>query len=149
MRHLIHIQNVSKMRVPSQQILKNAAEIVLKKFLKQAEMGIRITNEQESEQLNATYRDKYKPTNVLAFSLKEGQSHYLGDLVLCAAVVKQEAKEQHKSLAMHFSHMIVHGTLHLLGFDHQKKADVVEMESLEVQFLKKLGFNNPYLEHKL
>ncbi|MCF6253770.1 MAG: rRNA maturation RNase YbeY, partial [Thiomicrorhabdus sp.] len=73
-----------------------------------------------------------------------GENFYLGDLAICADVVKQEALAQHKTLEAHWAHMIVHGTLHLQGFDHIEEADALEMEALEVKIMRKLGYANPY-----
>lgn len=142
---MICIQNVSGMRIPPHQVLKDASSIVLKHFMNQAEINIRITDDKESAQLNAQYRQKKKATNVLAFPLQDAGDIFLGDLVLCVPVIKQEAIEQNKSLSMHFSHMIVHGTLHLLGWDHKTDTEAERMEALEIKFLKALGFSNPYL----
>ena len=102
---------------------------------------------EESQQLNSQYRQKDKPTNVLSFPFEvpEGiELNLLGDLVVCASVVEQEAKEQNKVLFHHWAHMIVHGCLHLLGYDHINDADADEMEALEVKILAKLAISNPY-----
>lgn len=117
-----------------------------------AELTIRVVDEAESRALNATYRAKDKPTNVLSFvfeqppamSEMEGVFPYLGDLVICASVVEAEAKAQNKPLEAHWAHMVVHGTLHLQGFDHIDDVDAEEMEALEIRILAGLGFANPY-----
>ena len=110
------------------------------------EQTIRIVDEVESAALNKQYRGKEGPTNVLSFP---GDNHlldydYLGDLVLCAPIVAQEAKDQGKLLDAHWAHLIVHGMLHLQGYDHQTEDDAATMESLEVKILSTLGYGNPY-----
>lgn len=114
-----------------------------------AEMYVRIVDEAESQELNGTYRGKDKPTNVLSFEaeLPPGVDvPLLGDLAICAPVVEREAVEQNKTEIAHWAHMVVHGTLHLLGFDHIADDEAEQMEALEVQILSKLGYNNPYTE---
>lgn len=113
-----------------------------------AEVTVRIVDETESQQLNFDYREKDKPTNVLSFPFQcpPGiELPLLGDLVICAGVVAQEANEQNKSLDAHWAHMVVHGSLHLLGFDHINDDDALEMEAEEIQILAELGFADPYL----
>lgn len=114
---------------------------------KDAELTIRIVDENESARLNETYRDKPGATNVLAFPFESppGVSlSLLGDVVICAPVVKREAEEQCKRLTAHWAHMVVHGVLHLLGYDHETPADSREMEKKETRILHALGFENPY-----
>lgn len=111
------------------------------------ELTVRIVDEPESQALNAEYRGKDKPTNVLSFPFEVPEFvplQLLGDLVICAPVVEREAKEQGKSLEAHWAHMIIHGTLHLQGYDHISESEAEEMESLEINILNNLGFNNPY-----
>ncbi len=107
------------------------------------ESVIRVVDQEESQELNQGYRGKNKPTNVLSFSY-EDIDDYLGDLVICLPVVLHEAQEQGKSVADHFAHMVVHGTLHLLGYDHENDAEADQMESLERDILNELGIANPY-----
>lgn len=112
------------------------------------DMTIRIVTSEESQSLNQTYRQKDNPTNVLSFpfDVPEGiELNLLGDLVICADVVEREAKEQNKMLQAHWAHMVVHGCLHLLGYDHINDSDAEEMEALEIETLNILGFDNPYL----
>ena len=109
-------------------------------------------DEPEIQALNKTYRGKDRPTNVLAFpaelssmpGLPPDEPSVLGDLVVCAPVVSREAVEQGKAGSAHWSHMLVHGMLHLLGFDHRTDADAGRMESLEIDILARRGFENPY-----
>ncbi len=111
------------------------------------ELTVRIVTNDESQHLNNTYRNKDKPTNVLSFPFEAPEGiplTLLGDLIVAAEVVRQEAIEQGKPLTAHWAHMIVHGTLHLLGYDHTDAAEADIMEQLETQILKSLGFNDPY-----
>ncbi|MBL1293521.1 MAG: rRNA maturation RNase YbeY [Thiotrichales bacterium] len=134
--------------VPSENLLgKWSLSIFQQQSIKNAEFFIRVVDKAESQELNKKYRDKDTPTNVLAFPL--GAPDYvvpltLGDLVICAEIVEAEAKAQDKSLDAHWAHMIVHGVLHLLGFDHIDDDQASQMESLEVKVMQGLGFANPY-----
>jgi probable rRNA maturation factor len=103
---------------------------------------LRIVGERESRALNREYRGKDKPTNVLSFGYEEPGA--LGDLVLCAPVVNREAKEQGKPAAAHWAHMVVHGVLHLRGFDHIRGRDAKVMEDRERAILARLHFPDPY-----
>ena len=105
-----------------------------------AELTIRVIGAAESRRLNRTWRGKDKPTNVLSFS----SDHELGDLAICAPVVAREAREQGKQPAAHWAHMVVHGVLHLLGYDHENDRDAVRMETREAKILAQLGMPNPY-----
>ena len=116
---------------------------------KDTEIVVRIVGEQEGAELNKLYRHKDGPTNILSFpaDLPEGIGlNLLGDLVVCAPVLEQEALEQGKSLAHHWAHIIIHGVLHLLGYDHVDEDDAEIMEALEINILNKLNITNPYLE---
>jgi len=110
-------------------------------------LSVRIVGLARSRSLNAHYRQKDKPTNVLSFggagSAPDGR-HFLGELVICAPVVAGEALAQAKSLESHWAHMTVHGVLHLLGFDHEREAEAAKMASKEIQILDRLGFSDPY-----
>ena len=112
-----------------------------------AEIAIRIVDEIESAALNAQYRHKNTATNVLSFPSdlpEDCEPPILGDLAICAAVVAREADEQQKPLAAHWAHMVIHGSLHLLGFDHIDDTDAEVMEAREIAILRELGFANPY-----
>jgi len=113
----------------------------------EAELLIRLVEKNESRQLNARYRNRDKPTNVLSFPAdlpQEIDLPLLGDVVICAPLVAQEAEEQNKSSLSHWAHLTIHGTLHLLGYDHQTEQEAAEMESLETCLLQSIGFPDPY-----
>jgi probable rRNA maturation factor len=105
------------------------------------ELTIRVVGAAESRRLNRKWRGKDKPTNVLSFAADEPA---LGDLAICAPVVAREAREQGKSPAAHWAHMVVHGVLHLLGYDHENDRDAQRMEARETKILAQLGMPNPY-----
>ena len=112
-----------------------------------AELAIRIVDEAESAELNSTYRHKQGPTNVLSFpaELPPGVPlALLGDLVICAPVVAREAREQGKPPEAHWAHLVVHGCLHLIGYDHERADEAEEMESLERGILAGMGYPDPY-----
>lgn len=108
------------------------------------EVTIRIVDAAEGRELNQQYRGKDYATNVLTFALTE-EPYLMGDIILCAPVVAQEAADQHKPLAAHYAHLTVHGILHLHGYDHETEPQAELMEALEVTILGKLGYANPYL----
>jgi probable rRNA maturation factor len=114
------------------------------------ELGVRVVGPTESRRLNSHYRGKDKPTNVLSFPAPEipgtppSAARPLGDLVICPQVLRSEAREQKKTLRAHWAHLVVHGTLHLIGYDHERDADATRMERREITVLRRLGFANPY-----
>ena len=115
-----------------------------------AELGVRVVGPAESRRLNARYRGKDKPTNVLSFPAQwtcalTAARRPLGDLVICAQVVRNEAREQGKGLRAHWAHLVVHGALHLIGYDHEHVSEARRMERREIAVLRRLGFANPYL----
>jgi probable rRNA maturation factor len=133
--------------LPSQQLFQQWIETVLAGRKDETELTIRIVDEDESQALNHQYRDKDKPTNVLSFPFVAPpgvEINLLGDLIICANVVKNEAIEQQKTLIAHWAHMVTHGCLHLLGYDHINSDDAQVMERIEIDILLKQGFNNPY-----
>ena len=112
---------------------------------RQGELGIRVVGTRESRALNARWRGRDKPTNVLSFpAAADLRGRQIGDLIVCAPVVAREAREQGKSVAEHWAHMVVHGTLHLLGFDHERAAAARRMEGRERALLARLGIADPY-----
>ncbi len=111
------------------------------------ELAVRVVGRAEIRRLNRRFRRKDRPTNVLAFQTTVKQADgrkLLGDLVICAPVVAREAHDQAKSLAAHWAHMIVHGALHLTGYEHERGADARRMERRERSILKAIGFSDPY-----
>lgn len=127
--------------------LKNEAEI---------EVSFLLTNDEEIQNLNKIYRKKDKPTNVLSFpaidpatiendEFLEENFLPLGDIILSFQTIKKEAKEQNKTFNNHLTHLIIHSLLHLIGYDHETKAEAKIMEQLEIDLLKKLAINNPYI----
>ena len=117
-----------------------------------SELTIRLVDAEEGQQLNATWRDKDYPTNVLSFpaDIPDGllDIPLLGDLVICVPVVEQEAAEQGKALTAHWAHLVIHGCLHLLGYDHIDDAEAEEMEELERQLLAEIGYPDPYRDNQ-
>jgi probable rRNA maturation factor len=114
-----------------------------------AALCLRVVGSAESRRLDRDYRGKDKPTNVLSFPSSPEErvaTGVLGDLVICAPVVAREAREQRKTLGAHWAHMVVHGTLHLLDYDHERARDARTMEALEVEILRGLGFHDPYAQ---
>lgn len=117
----------------------------------EAGVVVRIVSEVESRELNRDYREKDSSTNVLSFPydappipLDDDEIEYLGDLVICQPVLEREAAEQGKTLTQHWAHMLIHGLLHLQGYDHITDEEAAEMESLETRILGELGFPDPY-----
>ena len=111
------------------------------------ELTVRLVDPAESEQLNHDYRQQQKPTNVLSFpfeSIPGVPLALLGDIIICAPVVRQEAQDQGKEEMAHWAHLTVHGVLHLLGYDHIEDQQAAEMEAQEIEILKQLGYSNPY-----
>ncbi|HGN1707399.1 TPA: rRNA maturation RNase YbeY [Providencia rettgeri] len=137
--------------LPSEALFERWLAAVLPKFQAQSEVTIRIVDEAESHHLNLTYRGKDKPTNVLSFPFEappEIELPLLGDLIICRQVVEQEAVEQQKTAEEHWAHMVIHGCLHLLGYDHIEDDEAEEMEGLETEILAELGYDDPYLAEK-
>ena len=107
-----------------------------------AEIVLRIVNEAEGRSLNRNFRGKDYATNVLTFCY--GDQSLAGDIVLCAPVIENEAQQQHKSLDAHYAHLVIHGVLHLQGYDHENDADAAVMERRETEILEYLGYGDPY-----
>jgi probable rRNA maturation factor len=136
-----------KQNLPSQEDFQSWVEAALTQYEKPFELTVRLVTNEESRQLNYQYRGKDKPTNVLSFPFEvpEGiELDLLGDLIICVPVVEQEALEQKKALIAHWAHMVVHGCLHLLGYDHIEDDEADEMEALETKIITALGFPAPY-----
>lgn len=134
---------------PDADLIQLWVDAALEDYEPDAEVVVRIVDEQESAELNEQYRHKAGPTNILSFpaDLPDGvELDLLGDLVICAPVLEKEALEQNKILTHHWAHIIVHGVLHLLGYDHIDDAEAEVMESKEIAILNKLQIKNPYTE---
>jgi probable rRNA maturation factor len=134
---------------PPRSQLARWAQAALGRRAAGAELAVRIVGAGESRRLNRAWRGKDKPTNVLSFPPAAATSagvapRMLGDLVVCAPVVRSEARTQGKALRAHWAHLIVHGALHLAGYDHEQPADARRMERREIAVLRALGFSNPY-----
>lgn len=140
--------NTNSQHLPAVAALETWIAAALKsQELDEAEVSLYIVDEAESQELNSQYRGKDKPTNVLSFPAdipEEVGIPLLGDLVVCAPVVEREAQEQGKTLEAHWAHMLVHGSLHLLGFDHINDDEAETMEALETEIITGLGFPAPY-----
>lgn len=149
MKHIVDIQNASSAKnLPSSELFQQWIDVALDFVTENDfELTIRLVDISESQQLNKQYRQKDKPTNVLSFPFEvpDGvELNLLGDLVICTQIVEQEAKDQNKQTFDHWAHMVIHGCLHLLGYDHINDTDANEMESLEVKILSKLNIADPY-----
>ena len=116
----------------------------------QDQITVRLVDANEMTHLNETYRQKSGPTNVLSFEMDlpdQIEAHYLGDVVICLSVLEKEAKLQQKDRLHHFAHLLIHGILHLRGYDHQDEKSRTNMEALEIKLLSTLNINNPYEDH--
>jgi probable rRNA maturation factor len=139
--------------VPARSDLEAWADAALGPRAVGRELGVSVVGPAESRRLNARYRGRSRPTNVLSFPAQPlpvrpaggAPQQPLGDLVICPQVLRAEAREQHKSLRAHWAHLIVHGALHLVGYDHERAGDARRMERREIAVLRRLGFPNPYL----
>ncbi|MCG7587438.1 rRNA maturation RNase YbeY [Photobacterium sp. OFAV2-7] len=137
--------------MPSEADFQQWLNAAITPFQADAEVTVRLVDDAESHALNHEYRGKDKPTNVLSFPFEAPpgvELDLLGDLIICRQVVEKEAKEQDKPLNAHWAHMVVHGSLHLLGYDHIDDDEAEEMESLETEIMENMGFTDPYAEEK-
>jgi probable rRNA maturation factor len=146
----VEIQNVSDFEpLPKAVSIRSWVALPFSGAKRNGELTVRIVGSQESAVLNGKYRDKRGPTNVLAFpsdapSLPGAELLPLGDLVICAEIVAREAAEQGKALEAHWAHVVIHGALHLMGYDHETDAEAERMEQRERELLAQLGFADPY-----
>ena len=147
----LDLQQASSQPTPSETQFRQWCELALRQRSGDSELTIRIVDEAEGQDLNRTYRQRDYPTNVLSFPADVPDDMLdiplLGDLVICAAVVEREAQEQGKTAEAHWAHMVIHGCLHLLGYDHLEDEEAEEMEGLERELLAELGFPDPYAEN--
>lgn len=134
--------------LPNEEMFQSWARAIETNSAQDQEVSVRIVDESEMTLLNEQYRKKQGSTNVLSFPADLPPSvdvPFLGDIVICAPVVVREATEQGKSCDMHWAHMLVHGILHLQGYDHIDETEALQMERLETEIMHKLGFDNPYV----
>ena len=131
---------------PEPEMLERWALSALSAGRQSGELCVRVVDNQESQTLNASYRGINKPTNVLSFpaEIDIPDARVLGDVVICAPIVEFEAVEQNKDVADHYAHMVVHGVLHLMGYDHESEGEAEQMEQLEITILGELGIADPY-----
>lgn len=152
MNYHIDIQHASAETPPvSDEILINWAEIPLVSRCDAAELTLRFVDPEEITQLNHLYRKKNQATNVLAFPATypeniELEYPLLGDIIVCPVVLKQESQTLNKPLTAHWAHIVIHGVLHLLGYDHIEEDETTKMQAIEIELLAQLGFDNPYAE---
>jgi len=144
----LDLQNATGGAVPDEADLRRWCELALRQRQGDSELTIRLVDEDEGRELNRTWRQKDYATNVLSFPADVPEElldiPLLGDLVICVPVVEREAVEQGKALQAHWAHLVIHGCLHLLGYDHIDDEEAEEMESLERQLLAELGHPDPY-----
>lgn len=150
MSYHIDIQHACESEIPfADEQLIQWAELPLVSELQSAEVTLRLVEIDEMQGLNHSYRQQNKPTNVLAFpaSLPENielDFPLLGDVIICPQVLHEESQSLDKPLQEHWAHIIIHGILHLLGYDHIKESDAEKMQAIEIKLLAELGFTNPY-----
>jgi probable rRNA maturation factor len=146
----VDVQRRVQAWAPPRGDLATWASVALGRRAAGREIGVRVVGPAESRRLNSRFRGKDTPTNVLSFPAAEvpapptGEARPLGDLVICPQVLRTEAREQQKTLRAHWAHLVVHGALHLIGYDHEHDADASRMERREITVLRRLGFANPY-----
>ncbi len=148
MNEMIEIQNASNMNsLPANKLITEWVEQALDEKHQEAEITLRIVDEEEGLALNKEWRKKETATNVLSFpvgEILEQAPNLLGDIVICAPIVEQEANQQGKIFDAHWAHLVIHGVLHLQGYDHESDEQADIMESKEIRILKKIGYANPY-----
>ncbi len=133
--------------IPDRRTIRRWVRAALSGRRTEAALTVRIVGAEEGAALNGRFRGKKGPTNVLSFAsagLEAIDPHFLGDVVICAPVVAHEAREQGKVPEAHWAHLVVHGVLHLLGYDHDRSRRAALMEGLEIEILAGLGFADPY-----
>ncbi|WP_225639367.1 rRNA maturation RNase YbeY [Candidatus Profftia sp. (ex Adelges kitamiensis)] len=131
--------------IPNKDNFYHWLNIALRQYKKNTEITIRLIDDTESYKLNMTYRGQHKPTNVLSFPFESPLGMnipLLGDIIICRQIVERESKEQNISLISHWAHMVIHGSLHLLGYNHIFDNEAEEMEALETEIMQELGYIN-------
>lgn len=150
MSYYIDIQNATNEPLPvSEEELARLASLALRDYQKEAELTVRLVTAEEMIHLNYTYRKQNKTTNVLAFPSAlppeiQLECPLLGDVIICPQVLLEESKQLKKTLESHWALILIHGILHLLGYDHIKDDEAVIMQAIEIKLLAELGFSNPY-----
>lgn len=145
----IVIQRACDHDAPDDAALTGWAKAALALAEQSGEVTLRLAAAEEMQLLNRTYRDKDRLTNVLSFPVDaeiRAQHGLLGDVVICPAVVDDEAREQHKNRDAHYAHLVIHGVLHLLGYDHLEDDEATHMEAIETRLLASFGISDPYAE---
>ena len=138
----MHVQyTIPRVGLPAATSIRRWASATLEQS---AEATVRLVDEHEGRMLNRSYRGRNYATNVLTFAYGLQDGALMGDIVLCAPVVAREATEQCKPLRLHYAHLVVHGMLHLQGYDHERASEARKMEAKEIAILAQLGFDNPY-----
>lgn len=146
----LDLQVASEHNAPGEAQFRQWCELALRQRSADSELTIRLVDEPEGRELNRTWRQKDYATNVLSFPADVPDElldiPLLGDLVICVPVMEREAAEQGKSLQAHWAHLVIHGCLHLLGYDHMEEEEAQEMETLERTLLAELGHPDPYAD---
>ena len=145
----VDLQNRTSHELPTLEDLERWVAIAIEDKTKVQSVCLSVVEPDEIQSLNKQFRHKDKPTNVLSFPNQapiELSDGFMGDMVVCAQILEQEAHQQNKDLVAHWAHMVIHSTLHLQGYDHRTEDDAFIMESKEITLMKELGFGNPYQE---
>lgn len=147
----VSLENLTENSVPNHSDFSAWIWRAMKSKYAHARIGLVLLDKEAAQQYNLNYRNKDYATNILSFPyeplmLKGNRLALQGDLLICPEVVEKEAKEQNKNIHAHYAHLTIHGTLHLLGYDHETDEEAKEMESIEIAILQSLGYANPYNE---
>ncbi len=140
-----YVSNASEL--PAEAMIAHCAQAALEGHERYVEVGVRIVDESEIIELNQRFRKRAEPTNVLSFPFEDPpgtQTDVLGDVVVCAPIVSSQAQTEGKPLSAHWAHMVVHGIMHLRGYDHETPEEANAMEHMETRILEGLGFPDPY-----
>jgi probable rRNA maturation factor len=147
----LDLQRACEGDVPEEKDFQRWVDAALAEISEDCELSVRLVEIEEGAELNSNYRGKTGPTNVLSFPFEAPitmEPRLLGDLVICRTVVESEAQQQNKVVNDHWAHMVVHGCLHLLGYDHIKTDEAEQMEALEKTILQSLNIDNPYRDQE-